>query len=175
MALVTTPGAANANSFVSVAAALTYQVGHPGAADFAALSTADKEALLIWATQDISLGFTWDGTMVSATQALPFPMQGQTDAYGRVLATNIIPPLVEQATALYALTLMQFVTETESMTSAGQTIQRLRKGTTEVWYSSGGSSTTATTTEPVFSPNVVRLLQYYGRKPSRVCVPLVRV
>lgn len=106
MTLIATPGAANANTFCTLAEAFALQAGRPGASSWALLDEDAQETLLRTATQRLSLQVGWYGAMVAPdTQALPLPMVGQVDQYGRALAEDIIPPLVVQATALYALAL----------------------------------------------------------------------
>jgi len=156
-----TPGGPSSNSFVTVARAIDLQTGRTGAATFAALPQADQEALLMRATQDISLTVHWYGAPVDPLQALPLPMLGQVDGMGRLLPTDIIPPLVEQATALYALVLMS---SGGDVTISSAAIEHLRKGDTEVWYHGSVQTAIGGGTLPL---EIWTYLRPYGQVPQR--------
>jgi hypothetical protein len=99
--------------------------------------------------------------MVSANQALPVPMTVQNDAFGRALPTDIIPPLVAQATALYALVLMQ---GGAAIATQDARIHSIAKGDTDIAYVGGVSTLVTAGRLPL---EIWRLLRPYGSTPVR--------
>ena len=86
MTLIATPGASDANSFVTVAQALQWQIGRLNAQAWADADPEIQEASLIQATTLLSLRVCWKAAPVEPdTQALPLPMVGQADQFGRAL------------------------------------------------------------------------------------------
>lgn len=95
MALVTTPGAVDANSYTELASALLRAAIDPRGATFAAIvSSSDQEALLAMATVDVDGALLatgrLDGSKASADQALEFPRSTATIPHGIVLATQLL-------------------------------------------------------------------------------------
>ncbi len=90
MALIVTPGAADANSFATIAEGDTYHVGHLYASVWTGMSSADKEAALIMSCRLIST-MPWTGAAVDAIQALPWPRTGMYSRNGFLIASNVIP------------------------------------------------------------------------------------
>ncbi len=122
LVLVATAGAANANSFLTVAEADTYFEGR------LPLSTPwedneNKAASLVMATRILSamaqahrslkIGMTyihetnayyytsraWTGTVSTTTQALAWPRTGMLDANGNAIGVSVIPQALKDATA----------------------------------------------------------------------------
>lgn len=107
MALVTTPGAADANSYNSVLeaeayiATLTYAKGWP-------TSNEGIEAVLIQAaTRMNTLGLKGTRAASEEDQALAFPRSGLYDRDGFAIASNVIPRAVKTAHIELALWLGQ--------------------------------------------------------------------
>lgn len=113
--LVSTPGAANANSYATAAEWDAYnETRYP---QFAITSDDVKEALLIQATRtlDLSLsgirrsikingepsyfvvGQKWSGAPTTTTQALAWPRTGMYDRNGNAIASNVIPQDLKNA------------------------------------------------------------------------------
>lgn len=161
MTLIAIPGDPAANSFVTLAEALPYMVGRPGRDAFVALDEEIQEAYLIQATQTISLQVAWFGTMIAEDQALPLPMHPQKDGFGRLLAEDIIPPLAQQATALYALALAQGGNEPSPQEQGITELQVY--GDMSVTYSERMRAVSVRNSLP---RDVCMLLRYYGKVPS---------
>jgi len=179
MALIATAGAANANSYVTVAEATAFLHERlDTAAWYAGVSTSDltlteqREAALISATRLLDEQVQWYGRPATDTQALVWPQTGQVDDRGRTVDSTTIPTAVQRATAFYALALLQDVTETAS-TSTDTNVRRKRVGDTEIeyWQQTSTTSTTPATTMPA---EVRQMLRPYGRISGGVNVPLVR-
>lgn len=100
MALIVTPGAADADAFVTVAACDTYcaaqgLTGWTGAAD----SPADvKEAAIRRATTYLSNGFSWKGYRLNGrSQSLAWPRSGVEDEEDETVDPDTIPAEIVQA------------------------------------------------------------------------------
>jgi len=105
LTIIETPGAANANSFVSAARMTAYCEGRLNATIWTG-AVAQLPAL-VEATRDLSSGIDdWLGVRTSATQALSWPRTGcpdPNDPNGGDFATDEIPTAIEDATCELAL------------------------------------------------------------------------
>lgn len=94
-------GLANANVYLSVADADTYHADRGNSA-WAALTTAQKQAGLLYATTQIDVSYSWKGYLADPDQALEWPRLSSDDTEGRV-TDNEVPDKIKQATAELAL------------------------------------------------------------------------
>jgi hypothetical protein len=104
MALITTPGAANADSYADLAAATARHTAN-GNSGWSGTDT-DKEAALRRATAWVDATFRsrWPGSRVNGrSQALDWPRSNAYDAAGEMIASTSIPVEVVQATCDAAL------------------------------------------------------------------------
>jgi hypothetical protein len=118
MALVATPGAANANSYLTLAEAETYFATRLTITEWE--KAADQDALLIMATRVIDALLSpfkqyvactdrcgahyrirpqWTGAPTDAVQALAWPRTGMFNRNGFAIASNVIPQALKDATA----------------------------------------------------------------------------
>jgi hypothetical protein len=89
MALVTTPGAANANSFASLAEFDAYHATRIPAITWLATATdPQKEAVLIMGARLLGTCFDWRGAAVDDVQALVFPRSGLLTRNGFTLPSS---------------------------------------------------------------------------------------
>lgn len=104
MAIIATPGAADANSYVTQAEADAYFAARFGSATWTALSGSDKETALRHATRNIDTN-RLRGWKVTETQALEFPRYRPNwqDELGVVYPANEIPKAVKDACCEEAL------------------------------------------------------------------------
>ena len=106
MALDETPGGTSANSYISEADADTYFSTRLHADAWTAATTAQKEAVLQWATRVLDWE-AWLGNRTSFTQALRWP---RSDVLNRdqddALDEDTIPAFLEEATCELALVLL---------------------------------------------------------------------
>lgn len=133
MALVATPGAANANSFLTVDEADAHFGTRLHVSDWTSASVADKEAALIWATRLMNATIPWRGSVVSETQALAWPRSGLLTRNGFPLANDIIPRELKEATAELALLLLRSE-RTAGNEAQEQGITRLKAGTVDIEF-----------------------------------------
>lgn len=90
MAVIVTPGAADADAFVSLAACDAYCDAH-GLTDWTGIDSL-KEAAIRRATAYLNAAFEWKGTPTSGrTQALAWPRTLVVDADGYAVPTDAIP------------------------------------------------------------------------------------
>lgn len=105
MALITTPGAADADAFMSVEDCTTFCEAR-GLTDWtsAARSPADEdEAAIRRATAWLSSAFTWKGSRTNGrTQALAWPREDVEDAEGEEVASDEVPTEIVQACCIAA-------------------------------------------------------------------------
>lgn len=89
MALVTTPGAATANSYATEAEFDAYAATRlPSVAAVLAATSGQKEAALIVAARNLDSYFDWTGTAVDSVQALTWPQSGQLTRNGFAIPTS---------------------------------------------------------------------------------------
>jgi hypothetical protein len=175
-----TPGAALANSYTTLAAATVFLTMYLNADAWEDASAEAQATALQQATRLLDQQVRWYGVPATATQALAWPQIGQTDTWGRPVASDIVPPVVQEATALYALSLLEALAAEEAGASAGTgdlVIKSKKVGDTTITYQDTGSS--STTARQAASPqaipiNAKRLLWHYGLVPGMGTVPLVR-
>lgn len=105
MALVVEDGTgkSNANSYLSVADADTYQTNRNNTT-WTALSTANKEVALIKATDWIEASFKprWLGYRINNSMALSWPRYDVVDYDGYVIAADAVPQVIKDVTAIMA-------------------------------------------------------------------------
>lgn len=138
MALTVESGAglANAESYISVADADTYFSNHGSPSAWTALTTADKESALRYATLWVDRRYAWPGEIryPETPQALSFPLEvGAEDMQGRELAT--VPQAVKDATCEAALAHVNGTLA--EVRDRGGAIQSATVGPLSVTYSSG--------------------------------------
>lgn len=99
MALVTTPGAADADSYATLAEALAYNASRPFATDWVASGVTDgnREAALMQATSLLDLSFQWTGVPTDGVQALCWPRTGMLTLNGFPIPTDEIPARLKNA------------------------------------------------------------------------------
>lgn len=108
--VITTIGAANANSYISVVEADTYFEGHLYASQWASATTDTKSAALVYATRTLDNKITWNGSKVDqvyGNQALQWPRASAYTQDGIYVPSDIIPVEVKNATAELALNLIK--------------------------------------------------------------------
>lgn len=97
MAIVVETGAivAGANSYISRANATTYHSEHNNTA-WAALSSAQMDAALLYAAQWLDGRYAWPGTVVDDEQAMAWPRMGAYDnELRRILSTTVPQPVID--------------------------------------------------------------------------------
>ncbi len=105
--LVTTPGAANANAYVSLGVAEQYHSDRPAAGTtWAEASDEEKTAAILWATKLLDSLIDWNGYVVDDVQALLWPRVGMTYPSGYFVPQDVIPIQLQHATAEYARQLL---------------------------------------------------------------------
>lgn len=91
MALITTPGAVNANSYVSLAEAVVYFSLSYNRTAWSNAGSSDKEKSLSEATRLLDTFVTWNWSIASTTQSLRWPRRGATDQDGRAILDTQVP------------------------------------------------------------------------------------
>lgn len=102
MALISTPGAVDANSYLSVAEADDYFSTRFQSSDTKWADLNDKEALLVTATGILET-FKFGATRTTKEQALSWPRTGLYDHDGYTIANDSIPQKLKAAVCEVAL------------------------------------------------------------------------
>src|SRR5438046_7448880 len=101
--VVATPGAADANSYCSLAEANTYHDSHPYASAWTGAASDDaRNRALVTATRLLDEHIEWDGYAASATQALGWPRSGMVDRNENAIDSSTIPQTLKNAVAEFA-------------------------------------------------------------------------
>jgi hypothetical protein len=109
---------------------------------------------------------------VSTTQALAWPQIGQVDAYGRIIPATIVPQVIQQATACYALALLREASATGA-TGSDATIKSKKFGDTTIVYQDRPSSARPSMAARM-PPEIQLMLREYGMIRGGIMVPLYR-
>lgn len=106
MTIISTPGDAQANSYVSVSYADTYFNMSYGATAWGALANDVKEVLLVQSTRLLDSMYLWSGLIdSSSSQSLRWPRVGVVDMDRRAVSGSIIPKAIMDATCEMALSI----------------------------------------------------------------------
>lgn len=100
-----TPGAADANSYLTMAEAAAYADGDIDAVNWYASTVDQRTRALISATRSMDL-VEFTGTRSSTTQALSWPRTGVTTTDGAI-ANNVVPTKVKEGTWEIAKSLLK--------------------------------------------------------------------
>src|SRR5262245_47006994 len=185
MDLDATVGSPTANSYVTVEEATDLLEGRLNTepwfvwspeSDYFALEQR-RESSLMWATQLIDEQAHWYGYPSTETQALAWPMTGQTDKWGRPVATDIIPEDIKRATAYYALALLRDTSEAPPGTSSGSEagIKSKKIGDLTITYQDVSTQAQQAAQSSTGMPaEVRRILAGYGQLAGSLNIPVWR-
>lgn len=107
MALVTTPGAANADSYASVAEADAYNVNRTFSADWSNAENDVKEAALRQAAIFLDAAFDWTGVATDGVQVLAWPRTSMLSKNGYLIDSTVIPQALKNAQSEFAKELVK--------------------------------------------------------------------
>jgi len=107
ISLVTTPGALNANSYVSLDEANFYFETSIWNDTWHNSDDNIKKACLIWATRTLDLYICWRGSVTTEDQALGLPRSGLVHKNGWAVEDDEIPVAVKNATCELAMRLIE--------------------------------------------------------------------
>lgn len=175
MILVATPGDPLANSYTTVSQATAFLTMHLDTAAWTEASVPDQEAALMWATRLIDEQVQWYAIPTFPDQALALPQTGLLDRWGQPVLSTVIPIAVQQATALYALGLLE-ATDVDTSAATGDLIIKSKKiGDTTITYQDIPAASSRTPVSPYAIPSEVRaLLRPYGMVPGFGSIPVYR-
>lgn len=171
LVLVATPGAANANSYLTLAEATAYYEGR--LTSVAWDNAADQEALLVMATRTINgyflgrrtaimvegnvpayrVGARWTGAPADGVQSLAWPRAGMYNGNGYAIAGTAIPRELKDATAELAIQTAGGNT-TLDIASSVKGITSIKAGGVAIGF--GGQNSQTVTSKPL--PDAVLML-----------------
>lgn len=177
MELIATPGAADANSYVTVADAWTFMEEQLNPEAWATVPPGTTYHLPVWqaialihATRLLDAQVHWAGIRATETQALAWPRTGVLDQDGRLVASTTVPVAIRRATTLYALALMDEAAQASAQ-AARTGVRAKTIGSTRIEYHESASvPTLASQRLPL---QVQWLIHAYGFMPG-IAVPLLR-
>jgi hypothetical protein len=97
LTLVETPGAANANTYATLAEANAYNDSRLHVDDWTTATDEQKKAGLIDAARLIDASFVWTGTAADGVQSLTWPRTGMLTRNGFPIAATVIPQQLKDA------------------------------------------------------------------------------
>jgi hypothetical protein len=112
---------ATATAYCSLAFANAYHASYGNPSAWSSATVATREAAIREATMalDLRYGGRWVGYRYSTTQALDWPRDYAYDAAGELIASDVVPLRVQQATAAMALMHIQGVTLSPTTRTTG--------------------------------------------------------
>jgi hypothetical protein len=136
MALDTTVGGANADSYASLVEADAYVANNRPTGDsdpWVDLEEAQREAALRMAAQYLDAAFPWTGSAVDAVQAMCWPRSGMLSRNGFAIATTTIPNELKKAQCEYARQLSA-EDPTESDSAKAANLESVKAGSVELSF-----------------------------------------
>jgi hypothetical protein len=106
MPVIATPGAANANSFLTILEADAYHAARLHNDEWSAATELQKEAALLWATRILDR-HSWVGRRTNELQRLRWPRTGVYDQDDFWVHQDVVPSFLKDATAELALLLLR--------------------------------------------------------------------
>jgi len=109
ISIIATAGAANANSYCTLAEANTYhdESRYHSKETWTGFSSSDRSRGLIWASRLLDEMVSWDGTIVHTTGALRWPRYDVWHEDGYMISSTTVPQFVKDAAAEFAYHLLQ--------------------------------------------------------------------
>lgn len=146
-----------ADSYVSVAFADSYfEIDEAFAATWTAMTTAEKETRLKWATRVLDQKVAWKGSKTTDTSSLRWPRTGVRDRDGNIIDTDEMPLQLKQVTCEVAKFLE---TNNPTTSQGGDALKRIAVDVIEIEYQEG-------TSQPEAPPLINQLLRGLGTYPS---------
>lgn len=105
--IVETPGAANANSYATVAEATAFNAARPFGTAWATAGAEPQKAALVWAAILLDSSFVWTGVSTDSVQALAWPRKGMLTRNGFAIAETEIPQMLKNAQSEWARRLIE--------------------------------------------------------------------
>jgi hypothetical protein len=135
MAIDTTVGGANANSWASVAEFKVYRdVRLPASAVVTAATDALIEAALQVACRSINENFDWTGAAVDNVQALAWPRSGMLSRNGFAIATTVNPKELKDAQCEMAFQIIAGADLVADNAAAAQGVALVQAGSVKVAF-----------------------------------------
>lgn len=129
--VIATVGAADANSYVTLAEADAYFADSFGRSAWGIAAQGDREVCIITASRYLDQYMTWMGEKASSIQAMEWPRMGTYDKTGRSYPNDIIPGPVRFAT----FELAYYILDNGGLSFASQSIDRVKVGSVDVEFS----------------------------------------
>lgn len=140
--LVTTPGAADANSYASYVEYQAYAATRlPAIDDAASAIQGDAEAALIMAARSLDANFDWTGAPVDDVQVLCWPRAGMASRTGFPVATTVNPQPLKNAQCELAYQLLGGADLISDNSAAINGVSSVKAGSVAVSFQSVNTAT----------------------------------
>jgi hypothetical protein len=171
--VLATPGAVDANSYVTLDEADAYMTTRLHATTWPALTPDDKCRACLWATRLLDAWVEWDGRAASYTQRLAWPRSGLLTVTDDVIPETVLPDNLKAATAELAWALVGAdVTQTPDPVTGG--LSSLTAGPVSLDFV--GIAARQPVGDRIIPDSVWGLIQAWGRRRgSGLYARLVRV
>lgn len=150
MTIIATPGAQDANSYLTVAEADTYHAGRLHNTAWTGADGPTKEAALLWATRLLDRE-QWTGYRTNELQGLRWPRSQVYDQDDFWIHQDVVPKFLKDATAELAFLLVQADRSADAGTEG---FSKIKVGPIELEINSIDRVKTV-------SPEVYRMISYY--------------
>lgn len=142
MAIDTTVGGANANSWASVVEFKAYRdVRLPASAAVSAATDPQIEAALIFACRNVNENFDWTGSAVDAVQALAWPRIGMKSRNGFDIPANMNPIDLKNAQCEMAFQVLDGANFIADDAAAKANVLGVKAGSVSVQFQQTNTST----------------------------------
>lgn len=139
--IVTTAGAADANSYATLVEATAFNAGRPQSSAWANADDDTRTAALLWACILLDSDFVWTGAATDKdVQALCWPRVTMQNRNGGAIASDVIPQALKNAQSEWARQLI--VNDLTSTNDAlKQSLSHIKAGPVELTFSIPNSNT----------------------------------
>lgn len=156
LTLVATSGAVDANTYCTLAEANSYFEKRLHKDSWEDAADSDKNIALAWATSILDSEINWYGWSMSETQALRWPRSGLSSPDGWSVSSTAIPQFLKNATAEFAMSLIDSDRMADSDTA----------GFKQIAVSSIQITVDKFHKNPVIPQSVWQMIRSYGTKYS---------
>jgi len=167
--IIATAGAANANSYCTLAEANAYHDARSVVASWDNASNDEKSRALVMATRLLDEHVEWKGEASTGTQALGWPRTYTYDLNGNEIVGDVVPQKLKEAEAEFARQLLEADRSADSKTET-EGVKEMKVGEIEFTFEYPHAK--------VLPDAVYYMIRHWAksiRQRNQVSVPLVRV
>jgi len=158
LVVIATPGASDANSYVTLDEAKAYMASNLYTTEWDALTDAQRNEAIVMATRLLDADkWPWTGAAATSTQALGFPRIGMLSRNNFPIPVNVIPQELKDATCEFARQLAQTDRQSDN-DPVRQGISSVRAGSVSVSFSKSETGMPKEEASWIIMPDLVRAM-----------------